>query len=337
LTKKSRAALLGKKPDEDTTRMIAFGKRIYIDSPCGLCNRLEMFVVARAIQRAFGHQIFLGWVEFDDLRIEGVRYGTPGLLGRWGAVRLRDPPLPPFSELAGCKKIILRGFGGFEEEMAPIYLETASKINLRPALAEAVSAFFRELGPRPIVGIHLRQGDFSLLSGEIYDLDQEALSAVPLWWHEWVMDAIVRRQPDVRFLVCQTQAEQTVAALRKNFEIVELPIGNPYQERYMGYKSAKHPVADLFALACCPVILATPVSSYSHYAANVLGGKSICLMPPPQMKKGDRAIVRSHVEGELLQYWITASLRGLRTEVLPASLEGVDLGQAARCGWLQGR
>ena len=209
--------------------MIGFEKRVYVDNCCGLCNRLEIFVLASAIQRAHGHEIILGWPELDVLRIDGVRYGTPGILGRWGAVRLRSCDMEAFAKLAGCKHIILRGLGGPAEKMAPIYLETASKIALRTPLAEEVGAFFREIGPRPVVGIHLRQGDFPLLSEEVYDLNQAWLSAVPLWWHEWVMDAIVQRQPDVRFLVCQTQAEQAVAALRKNFEILELPIGNPYR------------------------------------------------------------------------------------------------------------
>ena len=65
------------------------GMNIYIENCGGLCNRLEIFVWASAIQRAYGHQIVLGWPELDVLRIEGTRYGHPGLLGRWGAVRLK--------------------------------------------------------------------------------------------------------------------------------------------------------------------------------------------------------------------------------------------------------
>ena len=229
LTRMGRSASLWNKRAGDGRCMIEFKKRIYIENCCGLCNRLEMFVLASAIQRAHGHQIFLGWPELDVLRIEGTRRGTPGLLGRWGAVRLRACDLEAFEKLAGRNHIILRGLGGPAEKMAPIHLESVSKIHLRAPLAEAISAFFRELGPRPVVGVHLRQGDFRLLSEDAYDLNQAWLSAVPLWWHEWVMDAIVQRQPDVRFLVCQTKAEQAVATLRKNFEIVELPIGNPYR------------------------------------------------------------------------------------------------------------
>jgi hypothetical protein len=242
-----------------------------------------------------------------------------------------------FAGLARYRNIILRSFNGPEEKMAPIYLETASKIKLKAPMAETVSELFRKIGSRPVVGIHLRQGDYPLLSEELYDLNKAWLSAVPLWWHEWVMDAIVQRQPDVCFLVCQTHAEPVVAALRKNFEIVELPLRNPYHYRGgAGYRSSNHPVADLFALACCPVILATPASSFSHYAANVLGGKSVCLMPPPQMRKGDRAIVRSDVSGTVLKYWVLSSLHGWMTERLPATLEGVDFGRAARYDWLRG-
>jgi hypothetical protein len=313
--------------------MSFFGKKIYIDDCLGLCNRLETLVLARAIRRSFGHEIVLGWPELDVLRIEGTCRGNPGLWGRCGAVRMRSCSPELFQGLAARQRIILRGFGGPEEQMAAVYEEAASGLGLCTPFAEGVAAALRNIGPRPLVGVHLRRGDFPLFSEEIYNLHQTPLSAVPLWWHEWVMRAIVRRQPRACFLVCHNGAADAVAKLRQQFEVLEMPVSNPYK-RQKGHQSPRHPVADLFALACCPVILATPVSSFSHYAANVLGAASTCLLPPPQMNRAAPAVVRVRVHRRLLRHWVEACL-GPNAEVLRPTLEGIDFDQTAQAHWLQ--
>jgi non-ribosomal peptide synthetase component F len=312
--------------------MIRFGNRVYIDNCFGLCNRLEAFVLACAIRRAFGHEIVLDWPELDALQVAGARRGCIGLWGRWGAVRVRSCSLELFQNLAGRQKIILRGFGGPEEKMAAVYDEAASQLSLRLPLAEQVVAVFQRLGPRPVVGVHLRRGDFPLLSEGVYDLHQALLSAVPLGWYEWVMHAIVQRQPDACFLVCHNGEPEAASVLKKNFDVIEVPVANPYRND-PGHRSARHPVADLFALACCPVILATPVSSFSHYAANVLGNESVCLLPPPRMSTGKPAVVRIRARKRILDHWITACLHG-DNEPLAPSLDGVELGRPADFQWL---
>jgi len=307
-------------------------KRIYIEAFCGLCNRLEVFVLAYAIHRAFGHEIVLGWPELDVLQIAGTRRGTPGLCGRWGALRVRKCNSETFQDLAPERKIILRGFSGPEEWMSAVYEEAVSKVTLHPALAGEVMAVFRRIGSRPMVGVHLRQGDFPLLSGQDYDLSQGRLCAVPAWWYESVMQAIVRRQPDVCFLVCHNGGTETASRLKKNFDVIEMPVANPYRND-PGHRSSLHPVADLFALACCPVILGTPVSSFSHYAANVLGSESVCLLPPPRMSMDQPAVVRIRGYKQLLDHWVHACLRG-ENEPLSPSLEGIELGRPAETQWL---
>jgi len=247
-------------------------------------------------------------------------------------VRNCSPEL--FQSFAAQQKIILRGFGGPEEKMSPVYDEAASRLSLRPPLAEQVIAFLQRLGTRPVVGVHLRRGDFPLLSEEAYDLHQALFSAVPLWWYEGVMHAILQRQPDTCFLLCHNGAADAVATLKKKFTIVEMPAANPYKSE-TGHQSPHHPVADLFALACCPVILASPVSSFSHYAANVLGSESTCLIPPSQMKKGVPTVVRVRVYRQLLRRWIDAACIGNGTEILPSSLDNVDFSQKAQFKWIQ--
>jgi hypothetical protein len=313
--------------------MIGLGKRIYIENCGGLCNRLEIFVLAYAIHRAFGHQIVLGWPELDALHVEGTRRGNPGLSGRWRAARVRICSAQLFQSLARRRNIILRGVTGPEEKMEAVYQEAASKLTLKAPLARKVAEFFRAIGPRPVVGIHLRQGDYPLLSEGVYDLHQATLSAVPVWWHEWVMQAILKRQPATRFLLCHNGSPEAAARLKRNFDILEMPIANPYRTS-LGHHSPHHPVADLFALACCPVNLATPVSSFSHYATNVLGPQSTCLVPPAQMNKEAPAVARVQVYGQLLDRWVHACLSE-QIERLAPSMEGIDLDQMPRYHWIE--
>lgn len=219
--------------------------------------------------------------------------------------------------------------------MASVYREAASRLSLSAPLAVSVAEVFRNIGSRPVVGVHLRRGDFPLLADEFYDLHQALLSAVPIWWYEWVMQAIVKRQPATCFLLCCSGAPEAAATLRKHFDIVEIPITNPYKKS-AGHCSAHHPVADLFALACCPVILATPVSSFSHYAANVLGRESACLVPPPQMTKRHPKVARVRAYRQLLNHWIDACLSdGLET--LSPDLNELEMERPACHDWLQVR
>jgi hypothetical protein len=217
--------------------------------------------------------------------------------------------------------------------MADVHNEAVSRFSLCPPLAEQIAAVFQRLGSRPVVGVHLRRGDFPLLSEEVYDLHQALLSAVPLWWHEWVMNAIVRHQPDVCFLICHNGKTEAVTLLKKNFDVIEMPIANPYHNDPK-HRSKHHPVADLFALACCPVIMGTPVSSFSHYAANVLGNESTCLLPPPRMTRGEPAIVRIRAHKCILNYWIRACLHE-GNEPLAPSFETIELDRLADFQWLR--
>jgi hypothetical protein len=255
-------------------------------------------------------------------------------LGRWGALRLRECSTSRFEELAAVRNIILRGFGGPKEKMTPVYLDTASRLELSDPIRAEIAAVFRRTGGRPVVGVHLRQADFPLLSENVYDLRQAPFSAVPVWWYEWVMERIIRRQPDVVFLVCHNGKADAVEALKRNFDICEVGLPNSYERTQVGHHSTHHPVADLFALACCPVVLATPVSSFSHYAANVLGSESVCLMPPTQMSRNAPAAVRPRVFGKVLSEWLDAGIQGQGVARVDAPFDNIDFSRPAQCEWL---
>jgi hypothetical protein len=76
-------------------------------------------------------------------------------------------------------------------------------------------------------------------------------------------------------------------------------------------------VADLFALACCPTILATPISGYSHWAANALGCSGV---------------VRLY--GRRLPVWRAAGRTGSDTLPLNENLDGIDFTPSAHTDWL---
>jgi hypothetical protein len=64
-----------------------------------------------------------------------------------------------------------------------------------------------------------------------------------------------------------------------------------------------HPADDLFALACCSVILATPMSSFSHWAANVLGAPSTAIIPADGATAAQPGWRALRLAGQRLRAW----------------------------------
>jgi hypothetical protein len=95
-----------------------------------------------------------------------------------------------------------------------------------------------------------------------------------------------------------------------------------------------NPLADLFALACCPVILATPVSGYSHWAANALGAPSDCIVPLPGAMRADPRCGLVRLYGARLPRWRATARSGADTLPLSRDLAGVDFGRSADTSWL---
>jgi hypothetical protein len=120
----------------------------------------------------------------------------------------------------------------------------------------------------------------------------------------------------------------------QDFETVTLKVGSHYHYKGDAHGSKVNPVADLFALACCPLILATPLSGYSHWAANALGPPSNCIVPLPGATRDDprRALVRMY--GARLPRWRATARNGVASLPLSADFSGLDLGRPADTGWL---
>ena len=306
---------------------------VYIDDFVGVSNKLETLPMAFAIRKAFGHEIVLDWPELDSFRVEDTRRGSVRILARIGAIRVRCCDDRLFNSLRR-KKVILRSLDGPAYRLDPIYMEVASRIRLDPGLSGRVRSAFDAFGERPVVGIHLRHGDYGLSPGEVYDCLRVEWPAVPLWWYEHVMGAIVRKRKDVAFFLSATGDPESYMALRRNFDVTALDVGNPYGYKGPDHASKAHPVADLFALACCPVILATPLSGYSHWAANVFGEPSVCLVPLSGASPSDPAIGKLSLYGMRLPAWRAFGRQVRNTPKVSAELEGVDLDKPAQTGWL---
>jgi hypothetical protein len=307
--------------------------KLYIDEFVGISNRLETLPLAFAIRKAYGHDIVLDWHELDSFRVDDTNCGKVNFFAKRGAVRLRDCTEAEFSTL-GNKKILLRSLSGPDHRLDPIYLEVARKLHLAPALVRHVKESFLTVAGRPLVGVHIRHGDFTVAQQLRYQVDGVAWPAVPLWWYERTMASLVARQKDICFFLACTGDPTVHSALHRNFDVISLKVTSSYHYKGPSHGSLVHPVADLFALACCPVMLATPISGYSHWAANVLGGATTCIVPLPEATPDMPLAGVLRLYGKRLPVWRAAG----RDSSVPVPLDDtrtpVDLSQTASTEWL---
>ncbi len=308
--------------------------KLYIDEFVGISNRLEALPYAFAIRKAYGHDIVLDWHELDSFSVADTKRGKVRLLARLGAIRVRDNDAERLFDTLGDKKIILRALEGPDDKLTPIYLETARKLRVAPHLADAIRTTFGRVAGRPVVGVHIRQGDYELVSDERYDITGKEWPAVPVWWYFEQMKRIRARQPDVCFFLSCTGDPAAFREIHETFDVFTLDVRSHYDYKGDDHRSTVNPVADLFGLACCPLILATPISGYSHWAANALGAPSGCIVPLPGATRDDprAGLVRLH--GQRLTRWRAAGRTGSDTTPLDATLADIDLSQPADTSWL---
>lgn len=307
--------------------------KLYIDEFVGITNRLETLPLAFAIRKAYGHDIILDWHELDSFSVDDTQHGRVRALTKVGALRVRNCDAAQFASLRN-KKIILRSLDGPSDKLDPIYMEAASKIHLAPVLASSIRAMFAPVQNRPLVGVHIRHGDYVFTDENVYDITGVEWPAVPVWWYEKTMEAIARKQKDVCFFLSSTGDPDTYTALHRNFDVLTLDTASPYTYKGKDHESRVNPVADLFALACCPVMLATPISGYSHWAANVLGDPTACIVPLPGATPQNPLKGLVNLYGSRLPRWRAAGREGTDTVKISDEFEGVDLMQGANTGWL---
>lgn len=307
--------------------------RLYIDEFVGISNRLETLPLAFAIRAAHGHEIVLDWHELDSFGVEGTRRGRVNLLTKIGGVRVRECDEECFKALAG-RKVILRSLDGPAQRLDPIYLEVARKVRLDPGLAAKVRAFFQVAAGRPVVGVHIRHGDFRVVNQDCYEIEGCEWPAVPIWWYERAMAAIAAVRKDTLFFLAGTGDPQTYSELRRNFDVATLDIVSGYAYKGPDHQSRVNPVADLFALACCPVMLATPISGYSHWAANALGCPTDCIVPLPGATRQEPLMGLLRLYGARLPHWRAAGRTGSDVTPLGVLPDPSIFGKGAETSWL---
>ncbi len=285
-------------------------KKIYITHFSGLANRLEALVLASLIQDRFGHAIFLDWPEKESLQIAGTAEGRIAPWERISSVKLRDFDEAALKTLEKARIISLRSTYGPRELQRRYVFPTAARLRPHPRIAAAIGETFAPFGDRPAVAVHIRQGDFRV-SGDLYDATAHRHPAPALWWYEHVMKAYALAFPDVYFVLGHSGETEAVAQLRQMFEVVSLPTVFDYAELLPGHRSGGHPVVDLFGLACCTTLIATPTSSFSHWAGNILGPRTRTVLPPPRMTRGEPSFGVAEMRGGVALDWREAAERGL--------------------------
>jgi hypothetical protein len=85
-------------------------------------------------------------------------------------------------------------------------------------------------------------------------------------------------------------------------------------------------VADLFGLACCTTLIATPTSSFSHWAANCLGPHARAILPPPRTTRAAPEWGVAEIRGGVALDWRDVAERGIGLKLggaLPAPAPAV--------------
>ncbi|HYR34113.1 MAG TPA: hypothetical protein VEQ87_07485 [Burkholderiales bacterium] len=292
-------------------------KKIYLSNFSGLGNRLESLVIAFLIADRWGHSIYLHWPEKDSLRIAGTGRGRIMPWERIGSLKLRDFEAPTLAALDQPRIISLRSTYGPRELQRAFVLPTAARLSVDPSIAAAIRDAFSRRAGRPAVAVHLRQGDFHV-AAERYDATAARHPAPGVWWYEHVMREYARAHPSVYFVIGYSGDAETLRHLQREFDIVTLPAVFGYRSLLPGHVSEGHPVVDLFGLACCTTLLATPTSSFSHWAANALGPQTRAILPPPQTTRERPEWRVAELRGSVALDWRDAAERGIGTRAAGA-------------------
>jgi hypothetical protein len=286
-------------------------RKIYITNFSGLGNRLEALVLAGMIQDHFGHAIHLDWPEQGSLQIAGTTAGRMPPWERLFSTKLRDFDAAKLRSLEKARIISLRSTYGPRELQRRYVLPTAVRLRPHARVAAAIRETLARFADRPAVGVHIRQGDFHVF-GDTYDATGHRHPSPGLWWYEHVMSALAEAFPRVYFVLGYSGEARPLAQLKEKFEVVSFPAVFDHQALLQGHRSEGHPVVDLFGLACCTTLVATPTSSFSHWAANILGPRARAILPPPRMTRSEPAFGVAELRGSVVLDWREAAEQGRR-------------------------
>ncbi len=248
--------------------------KVFIGNYTGICNHLESVILAFAIRERFGHEVWLDWPELDAFSIESAHVGPRRFFHRFRGINYRGTDESEFEALSRYCHIDIRGLYGAPLALLDAQLpQVIASIRLHAGLARQIKDFFGAIR-KPVVGVHIRRGDFRV------DRERKLRhAATPDDGLVFALEQISKQHPNTAFFLSYTGRAEDYRFLLDRFDCVTLPIATPYRHHGPSQASEKHPIADLFALACCTSIVVTPRSSFSHWAANCLGAPSTCIVP----------------------------------------------------------
>ena len=255
------------------------GRRLFASNFAGLANRLESLPLSFAISEHFGHEVCLDWPELDAFEVQGARTRRIHPWDRIGSIKVQKCNDALFYRLGNFRTIIQRSTDSPSAVTDAHYLSTFQRVRLKQPYVDALREAFSKYDARPVVGVHIRRGDFRVVDEDSYDVMAKFHQAIPLWWYDHAMRQFTRGVPDVAFFLSYSGPAEDIKALKETFPVFELPLSSNYERQRPTHTSIGHPVADLFGLACCNIIIATPRSSFSHIPANALGHPSKIIAP----------------------------------------------------------
>ncbi|MFZ2651214.1 MAG: hypothetical protein WA210_14015 [Burkholderiaceae bacterium] len=292
-------------------------RRVFVTEYVGLSSRLEALAMAFLISEYFGHEVCLDWRDLDALHVVGARRRGRGVLGRLHSLKLKGDAFEGFDRIHQYTNINVRTHYGPDHLLRKVYLPTARRVKLRPDLIAVIRKTFEPYRDRPLVGVHIRRGDFPMIDPDVFDVNAFVWPAVPDWWYEYVMAQIKRNVPDVAFFVSCSGSLNSFPFLR-GFDVFDLPAPSPYDYKEAGHAAARHPAADLFALGCCDTLIGSPCSTFSHYPANMLGRPTRILVPPAHpISRESPEFASLEMHGRGAGDWLVACRTGLGLQAVP--------------------
>ncbi|MDB6122355.1 MAG: hypothetical protein JWQ71_1348 [Pedosphaera sp.] len=291
-------------------------KKLFITDYVGLSTRLEALALAFVISDYYGHEVCLDWPELDSFKVVGAKEQGLGIAGRMGALRMRNYSDELFYKIKDHDKVILRTHKGPAHLLERYYIPTAQRVKLRPDYVYQIRETFGRYANRPVVGVHIRRGDFKVANGDVFDANHTEWPGTPTWWYEFVLGKIAAVHKNAAFFISCTGDSDSFQELKKNFDVFELPTSSPYGYKGPDHDSKRHPMADLFALACCNVIVGSTCSTFSHYAANALGAPSTCLVPPPKTRRDDPQCGSLDLYGKGAYTWYKSCREGTNLKLI---------------------
>jgi hypothetical protein len=299
-------------------------KKLFVTDYVGLASRLETLPLAFMLRDYFGFEIHLDWPDLIDFNVIGSKRSKFRFHHRLSLKKILCYKHPhDLHEIQKYKNLNLRTqFGPPDYLLGKYYLPTYKRLKLNPRHVIKLVDFFNDFSDTPVVGVHIRRGDFILEKGDYYDAGSQESTSVPTWWYQHVMNEIVKINQDVKFFVSFTGKKSDYPEIFDNFDCINFNSTQKHSDNYFGHKSEGHAVCDLFALACCSLIIASPCSSFSHVAANALGNKSVAILPRKKMHKSNPGFGSMSIWGKQARsLWYDSCINNLNWDVINSSTD----------------